>query len=210
MRTEAGEGPEVGEVAVRHARVALERTVRGGDLRSLESELPDASPPALRDPRGVFVTLEQYPSGRLRGCIGFPLPVYPLYRAIVRAASAAATEDPRFPPVREAELDALVVEVSILSRPEPIPGPPEERAAAVVIGRDGLIVEAGDDYGLLLPQVAPEQGWNVRELLEGTCEKAGVAPDAWRRPTTRVLRFTASVYHEVRPKGPIEGRAEGA
>jgi uncharacterized protein len=166
---------------------------------------PDDDLPAVFDePRGVFVTLRRYPSARLRGCIGYPLPVYPLRTALVRAALSAATDDPRFPPVRRAELDALTVEVSVLTVPIAITATrPEDRLVAVRVGRDGLIVEGHGTSGLLLPQVGPEQGWTSEELLEGTCEKAGLPSGAWRDPQVTIRRFEAEVFTERAPGGDV-------
>ena len=67
---------------------------------------------------GVFITLKKH--GELRGCIGFPLPHYRLYRAVIEAAKAAAFSDPRFSPVVEDELDQISFEISILSVPKKI------------------------------------------------------------------------------------------
>jgi len=187
------------------ARRAVEGTAADPSGRDPVARVRPEEPElaALREPRGVFVTLEEHPSGRLRGCIGYPLPVFPLGIALVRAADAAAREDPRFPPVRPAELDRLTVEVSVLTVPEPILGPPEDRPHAVVVGRDGLIVETSFDSGLLLPQVAVEQGWDAEAFLAGTCEKAGAPPSAWRRASTKVRKFQAEVFREQRPRGPV-------
>ena len=194
-----------GVAAVRLARRALEISVIAGDpeaaVRSLQGEEFAGLGQELR---GVFVTLRTHPAGRLRGCIGFPMPIYPLRWAIVGAAGAAALEDPRFAPVRAPELPHLSVEVSILSVPEPLDGPPEDRAGQVEVGRHGLIVEARRSSGLLLPQVAVEQGWTPREFLDGTCEKAGLRREEWRHPHTQVRRFHAEVFREVRPSGPVE------
>jgi uncharacterized protein len=157
------------------------------------------------EPRGVFVTLKEYPSGDLRGCIGYPLPVLPLATAIARAAVAAATEDPRFPRVRASEVEELTVEVSVLTVPVPVGGrTPEEIVAGVRVGRDGLIVEGHGTSGLLLPQIAPEQGWSSEEFLNGTCEKAGLRPGAWREPGVQVRRFEAEVFAERSPGGTVE------
>jgi|HubBroStandDraft_3_1064219.scaffolds.fasta_scaffold203391_1 uncharacterized protein (TIGR00296 family) len=195
-------GASTGAAAVARARRALEAAVRGGSgrdpVRTLSS---DPVPDELRDPRGVFVTLQTYPKGRLRGCIGFPLPVFPLHVAIARAAAAAALEDPRFPPVGPQELEGLTVEVSILSVPVRLEGPPLERPSKIVIGRDGLIADSGDSSGLLLPQVAPEQGWDAVEFLEGVCEKADLPKHAWRNASTRILQFHADVFRETVPGG---------
>jgi uncharacterized protein len=195
---------EDGTRAVRLARESLEEALEGSHppgRRILESaELP----PLFREPRGVFVTLRRHPSGDLRGCIGFPLPVHPLGKAVREAAVAAATEDPRFSPVRGTDLPSLTLEVSVLTVPVPVASrEPAALIREVKVGRDGLIVDGYGTSGLLLPQVAPEQGWTSEELLEGTCEKAGLPPQAWKDPRVRIRRFEAEVFAERFPSGTV-------
>jgi uncharacterized protein len=194
--------------ALRIARRAVERAV--GPRGDEDPAEPFTTAPTSREfdeRRGVFVTLKRYPDEELRGCIGYPLPVLPLREALPRAAAAAATQDPRFPPVRTGDLPRLLIEVSVLTEPVLLPsGRKDELLAAIEVGRDGLIVEGFGTSGLLLPQVAPEQGWNAEEFLDGTCEKAGLAPGAWRRPGVKVRRFSAEVFHERAPGDPtVEG-----
>lgn len=199
--------PHEGEIAVRLARRAVEAAVRGHLSGPVEGGTSEASP-LLRDPRGVFVTLTRYPSDELRGCIGFPLPSYPLGEALLRAAAGAALEDPRFPPVQPSELERISVEVSVLTLPEPIESPRRgELPAQIVVGRDGLVVEGLGASGLLLPQVAPEQGWDSAEFLAETCRKAGLRGDAWLDLRVRVFRFRAEVFREERPNGPVVAHA---
>jgi len=198
-----------GARAVELARRALEDALAGAPrtawgARSGGAHLPEV----FREPRGVFVTLKRHPSGDLRGCIGYPLPVFPLGEAIPRAALAAAVDDPRFPPVLAGELERITIEVSVLTVPEPIRATrPDEIVRAVEVGRDGLIVEGLGSSGLLLPQVAPEQGWGPEELLDGTCEKAGLSAGAWRDLRVRVKRFEAEIFTERTPKGAVERAA---
>ena len=64
---------------------------------------------------------------------------------------------------------------------------------SIVVGRHGLVVEQGWRRGLLLPQVAPEWGWDREQFLAHTCRKAGLPPDAWRRGAD-VYRFEADVF----------------
>jgi uncharacterized protein len=200
-------GPGDGEAAVHLARRSVARALDGvgrGDPR-------DALPSSFEEPRGVFVTLKRYPGGLLRGCIGYPLPVLPLRLAIVRAAVASALDDPRFPAVTPRELASLTFEVSILTVPVAIgDAGPGSVVREIRIGRDGLIVEAGGRSGLLLPQVAPEQGWTVEEFLDGTCDKAELPPGAWRSPGVRVRRFEAEIFSEAEPSGRIVRVTPGA
>jgi hypothetical protein len=200
---------EEGEAAVHLARRALEELLPRPSLRDAAEPFRSLPLPAgFEERRGVFVTLLTHPAEELRGCIGFPRPIFSLRAAIPRAAYAAARDDPRFPPVQVGELKRVLLEVSLLTVPEPMPAiPRSEYPKAVVVGRDGLIVETFGASGLLLPQVAPEQGWSSRELLEGTCEKAGLPPEAWKEPEVRVLRFEARVYRESSPRGRVVARA---
>mgnify|MGYP001765558913 CR=1 FL=1 len=143
------------------------------------------------EPRGAFVTLTERETGALRGCIGTILPAGPLDETVVRMAVAAAVEDPRFSPVRLEELPDLRVEISALTVPEPVTD-----LDAIEIGRHGLIVSRGYQKGLLLPQVAPEWGWDRVQFLEHTCLKAGLPKDAWKEPRTRIEWFEAEVWGE--------------
>ncbi len=193
-----------GSQAVRLARASLVGALGGPASADARNGRPPELSAVFDEPRGVFVTLRRHPGGSLRGCIGFPLPVLPLRTALRKAAVSAATEDPRFPPVRAAELAALTVEVSVLTLPVPLGETrPEEMIREVRVGRDGLIVDGYGTSGLLLPQVAPEQGWSSEELLDGTCEKAGLPPRAWRDPKVKVRRFEAEVFAEGSPGGDV-------
>jgi uncharacterized protein len=190
-----------GAEAVRLARRAVTEAV----APTTRSTPPAPAGAWLDGRRGTFVTLRRHPTGALRGCIGYPLPSLPLRLAIPRAAVAAATDDPRFPPLRSEELETVTVEVSVLTAPTAVG--PDDREAAIVAGRDGVIVETDETSGLLLPQVATEMGWGAAELLGGVCEKAGLRADAWRDPRVRLFRFEAEVFGERSPTGPVERTA---
>jgi len=190
---------------VRLARKAIEEYLRSGTV----VEPPADTPQPLWEPMGVFVTLNKLVGGRkmLRGCIGFPYPQKPLVRATIEAAIASATEDPRFPPVQPDEMDEVVVEVSVLTQPELVRvSDPREYPKAIKVGRDGLIVEKGVFRGLLLPQVPVEWGWDEQTFLSQTCMKAGLYPDAWLDPDTRIYRFQAIIFEEEEPRGPVKRR----
>jgi len=155
-----------------------------------ENSRLDLTPPSehLAQPRGAFTTLHL--NGKLRGCIGYVIVKYSLYRTVAETAQAAAFDDPRFPPVTAEEAADLKVDISVLSPLQPIdPG-------LVVIGRHGLLVSQGGRRGLLLPQVPVEWGWDRETFLAQTCRKAGLQPDAWRHGA-ELQAFTAEVFSDA-------------
>jgi AmmeMemoRadiSam system protein A len=170
-------------------RKLLLRLAHRAIAAKLRKEALDTSAPSARlaELRGAFTTLHR--NGKLRGCIGYILPLYPLYQTIADTAVAAAFHDPRFVPVTIGELPELEIEISVLSQPAPIE--PEE----VQVGRHGLIVTLGAARGLLLPQVPLEWGWDREQFLSETCHKAGLPPDAWKHGA-RLEGFTAEVFGE--------------
>lgn len=135
----------------------------------------------------VFVTLKEK-NGRLRGCIGSLQANTALYRSVVQNAVSAASRDPRFRPVRPEELPGLDLEVTVLSPMEPL-GAVDE----IVIGRDGLYLEASGRSSVFLPQVPVEQGWDLPTYLAELAMKAGLGADAWK--SGRLYRFTAEIVH---------------
>lgn len=151
---------------------------------------------------GVFVTIND-PSG-LRGCIGYPLPDKKLFNALTDAAISAATEDPRFPPVKLSEIDKITFEVSVLTPPIEIQvEDPLDYPKKIKVGKDGLIIKAGFNSGLLLPQVPIEYGWTEEQFLSHTCEKAGLSRDFWKNKEAQVLKFEGIVFKEKTPNGKV-------
>jgi uncharacterized protein (TIGR00296 family) len=126
-----------------------------------------------------------------------------LGRAIVDSAINAGTRDPRFPGLRPGELKRIEIEVTILTKPEPYLEPKKKLPELVRVGKDGLIVSKGPFSGLLLPQVAPEWGFNPTEFLSQTCVKAGLPPDAWLDEETEVQHFEAQIFAEIAPEREI-------
>jgi AmmeMemoRadiSam system protein A len=138
---------------------------------------------------GVFVSFHNH--GELRGCIGYTEADRPLADLVGRFAIAAATGDPRFPPLTAAELDQCDIEVSVLGPIAPVADPAE-----IVVGRHGLVVEQHGRRGLLLPQVAVEHCWDRDAFLSFTCVKAGLPREAWKGGA-RIFCFEAEVFGEV-------------
>lgn len=189
---------EEGTKAVQFARQVIQDYVRQKENLSLDLG------PSFHGKQGVFVTLHTYPDHELRGCIGIPLPVMSLQDAILESAQSVV-RDPRFPPLEETELDAIIVEITVLTKPELIKvKKPKDYPASINIGRDGLLVEKSFYKGLLLPQVPVEQEWNNEEYLSHTCMKAGLPPDAWFDKNTKISKFQGQIFTEIKPHGSIK------
>jgi len=197
----------LGEFLVRTARKTVEEYLLHGVRLTLDdldySGLSDKDVKELNKERGAFVTITTYPTNELRGCIGYPLPIKPLIGAVMDNAINAATEDPRFEPLRSSELDRVIFEVTVLSKPEKIVSEPEDYPKHIKIGRDGLLIRYGFASGLLLPQVAVEYNWTPAEFLSHTCEKAGLPPKMWYSRDIEVYKFTGEVFIEEEPRGKV-------
>ncbi len=147
---------------------------------------PSRDDKAFGERRAVFVTLKT--GGKLRGCIGTLEPQASLGEAVIDAAISAATEDPRFAQVRTAEVAGLDVHISVLSPMVPT------TADKIVLGKHGIVVQQGMRRGVFLPEVAPEQGWDLETTLSYLCvEKAGLAADAWKHGA-QIESFTTQSF----------------
>ncbi len=184
---------------VRTAREAVEPYLSGGQLN-----MPSASPPNLMDPLGVFVTLLDNSPGRmLRGCIGDPFPEKPLLRQTAISAVEAAIVDPRFNSVR-LDVKRIILEVTVFSSLEKVEtSNPLRLRNEIVVGRHRIVVTGGGQRGLLLPQVAVEEGFDLEEFLSQCCLKAGLLPDTWLTGKVQVSRFEGQVFSEEKPGGPV-------
>ncbi|MGB9907376.1 MAG: AmmeMemoRadiSam system protein B [Candidatus Saccharicenans sp.] len=144
--------------------------------------------PRLETPAGAFVTLKEH--NQLRGCIGFAEPLFPLWQTVAQSAVLAATEDPRFSPLRKAELKDLEIEISVLGPLQPV-----NDVSEIKVGRHGLVIKQGGRSGLLLPQVASEFGWDRQTFLRELCRKAGLPDGAWK-DLKSLSKFEAIVFHD--------------
>ena len=168
---------------LRHiAKTVIENTSQGKPMPGFTVESP-----VLKEKRGAFVTITR--KGQLRGCIGYVQPYKSLFRTVEEMAAQAAFHDPRFEPVTEKELADLEIEISALT--------PLRRVADVEeieVGKHGILIEKGFHSGLLLPQVAAENGWDRETFLEHTCLKAGLPRDAWKAEDTVISIFSADIF----------------
>ena len=173
----SGIGENDREVILRIANEALRGLL-------LKEEFPPPKHEGILNVKaGVFVTLKS--RGQLRGCVGYPEPVFPLWEGVRKSAISSAVMDPRFNNVQKEEITRLTIEVTILS---PKWEYVHERDH-LEIGKHGLIVENDLTSGLLLPQVAIEEVFTVEEFLDATCLKAGLEEGCWRDDNVRTFYF---------------------
>ncbi len=165
------------------ARETISTYVRTGALPQLE-----VKETRLQKPGAAFVTIRK--NGLLRGCIGYTEEVYPLYRTVMECAVSSATEDPRFPPIEESELEDIEIEISVLTPLEEV-----KDISSILVGKHGLMVRKGTKRGLLLPQVPVEYGWDLPAFLSHTCVKAGLLEDEWKKGV-EIYSFEAQIIDE--------------
>ena len=144
----------------------------------------------LKSKRGAFVTLKK--SGHLRGCIGYIKAYKPLWETVQEMAVAAAFHDPRFPSLKQDEVQHLTFEISVLS-----PFKRVKDINEVEVGKHGLYMFHGHKSGLLLPQVAIEYEWDRETFLKETCYKAGLPLDSWMDEATEIYIFSADYFGDI-------------
>jgi AmmeMemoRadiSam system protein A len=144
-------------------------------------------PATLKEKMGAFVCLKT--QGELKGCIGYVRGQLPLDQTIRQMAVEAAFHDPRFMPLNESEWENTEIEISVLTPMKKITDVDE-----IEVGIHGIYIERGFSSGLLLPQVATENGWDRKTFLEYTCMKAGLPKDAWKSKDTDIYIFSADVF----------------
>lgn len=174
-----------GEILLSVARKTIEERLL--DLNVQADEALESSP-LFSEKRGTFVTLTI--DGNLRGCIGHIIPHETLIEGIRANAINAAFKDPRFRPLSGKEWEKVHIEISILTKPEPL----EYSDSADLLeklqpGRDGLIIKKGYHQATFLPQVW-DQLPDKEEFLTHLCLKAGLDGDAWKKE-----KLDVSIYH---------------
>ena len=191
---------EEGIELVRLARTSVESYIKNRKIIN--------SPIKSNKKSGVFVTVyhlnTKSSQKNLRGCIGYIIPLKNIYDLVIASAINAATKDLRFSAISERELDEVIFEVSVLTKPLLIRVDNSDVSLSkIVIGRDGLMLESVYGSGLFLPQVPVEQKWNVREYLTNLCYKAGAPSDTWLLPESKLYTFNSIIFREKLPNREI-------
>lgn len=184
-----------GEKLVSIARNAILAELERKDIPEYDLKVKGKK---FQEKSGVFVSLHL--DNDLRGCIGFPNPIMPLYKAVIEAAKAAAFEDPRFLPLTPDEMKKVNIEITVLTKPKMIENKEQKKPADIIkeieLGKDGLILEYSGFSGILLPQVPINEHWTTEQFLENLCLKAGVSKKSWENKTCRLFKFQAQIFSE--------------
>ena len=145
---------------------------------------------------GAFVNI--YINDKLRGSMGYHEPLYPLYEAVVKAAKSAAFSDPRYPSLGRNELDKITIEVSVLSPPRVMEvRNPEDYLTTIQAGKEGVVVKGLFDTGILLPQTAIDNKWDVKTFIEQACLQGGMKKDVWLDfSQTYIYKFQCQAFRE--------------
>jgi len=171
------------------ARQTLEDHFKGNYkvLKEIEDSYPIT--PFLKEKSGVFVTLRK--QGDLRGCIGSIIGVDPLWEAVRNNVLKSAFHDPRFPPLKESELEKVDIEISVMTPLQKIGNYKKIR-----LGTDGVIIRKDNHQAVYLPQVATETGWNLDQFLGHLCQKAWLPANTYKSEGIEFHIFQALVFEE--------------
>jgi AmmeMemoRadiSam system protein A len=178
------------------ARQTLEMYLKNGTMPKVDrGQLSER----LIAEKGCFVTLDKKDYG-LRGCIGYIMPIKPLYQSIMDNAVNAAIHDPRFPQVAYNELPDITIDISVLTVPQDLPfSSPQDLLAKLVPLRDGVILKTQYGSSTFLPQVWGDLP-DKEQFLAQLCRKHGAPADEWRKPDVSVQTYRAVVFGEEAAK----------
>ncbi|MDE1761715.1 MAG: AmmeMemoRadiSam system protein A [Candidatus Micrarchaeota archaeon] len=187
---------EDGERLVRTARESIELylTATKFDMKLFEQMAGH-----LQGHYGIFVTIRHYPLGEMRGAAGFTKATKPV-RSLIIESAIAALSDERFVAVSHREIEHIVVEVSVLSHPTPLPKAIAKIKKEFSPGKEGIMIEYGYRHGIVLPEEAGRIG-KMEQILEQAAVGAGLHPKEWRREDVRINKFSAQSFVETEPRG---------
>ncbi len=174
--------------------LALSRKVLENELYHSNHDLSEYDIPEFEEDRGLFVTL--HIKGKLRGCIGRLEARNSIFRNVIELSKAAAFEDHRFNNLTSRELPKVLIEISLLSKPEPVEGETSvEKVMKIKPKKDGVIISSGSRNATFLPQV-----WDslpIREdFISDLCKKAGLSPDYWQHNDLEISTYRVEHFEE--------------
>ncbi|MBL6988831.1 MAG: AmmeMemoRadiSam system protein B [Bacteriovoracaceae bacterium] len=170
------------------SRLTLESYITKGARPPIEQLDVQISENLKTSKAGGFVTLHK--NGQLRGCIGEIFPTRDVVSVVLQRTIDAAVNDHRFPRVQASELKDIDIEISILTPPVSV-----NSYQDIVIGKHGIVLEKDSKSAVFLPQVAPEQGWDLATTLTHLSLKAGLGATQWKEGTSFKV-FEAVVFQE--------------
>jgi len=154
---------------------------------------PDRFEIPLNQPGASFVTL--HIGNELRGCIGSLQAHRPLICDVVENAFSAAFRDPRFPALKDTELNSISLDISVLSEAEPMVFDSQQNLLKQIRpGLDGLILKEGNYRGTFLPSVWKSLP-DANQFLQHLKLKAGLPIDHWS-DKLEVWRYTTENFGE--------------
>lgn len=176
------------EILLNTAIESIKRTVINSNSKTDEHEKIFV-PRNLGEFLSCFVTIRK--SGKLRACMGHTYPNSSLIVEVEEVAKLAATQDYRFGPIYKSELDSLEIEITVLSRFYKV-----FDLSEIIIGRDGLFIRYENSTGILLPQVATENKWDIETFLKNLCRKAGLPENYYTKPDVELYRFSSIIIQQ--------------
>ncbi len=142
----------------------------------------------LREESGAFVSI--YKKRTLRGSMGLVLPLVPLWRAVRESAVYAAFRDPRFSPITADEMDAVTLEIAVLTSHRRAAGSP-----GVVSGAHGTVYRRDFRQAVLLSRRVEMQEGEAGRTPAYRTGTPGLDPREWDGADVEET-FSAEVFLE--------------
>ncbi len=148
----------------------------------------------LASEQASFVTLKKH--GALRGCIGSLVPTGTVVKSVKQNAIKAAFHDSRFQPLTKEEFEDIHIDISVLTRPEPLEyNDGDDLIAKLRPGIDGVTIRLGMAGATFLPQVW-KQLPDPEQFLGHLCRKAGLSQTAWKDEHPDVEVYQVQSFEE--------------
>lgn len=157
----------------------------------------------LNEHHGIFVTIRHYPLGSIRGSAAIVKGTKPLRTLIVEAALASAADDKRHLQISVHELEHIVFEVGVISKPIKLKGSSTAMLKSVKEGKEGILLEYGYKTGVILPEEITKQS-KTPKLFEELCKRAGLDKVHSKRSDLSFYKFASDSFVEKEPEGEVE------
>lgn len=145
----------------------------------------------MSQPHGAFASLYNMSDHGiiLKGCIGKVQTVLPLYTMVYEIAQQAASQDRRFYPLRQKDLESTILSLSVITDLQAL-------NHVEMKPSDGVMLRYDDKVAICLPPIVPPKDWNQESVLMDLSNQIGTSSFVWKKPAAKIFTFNSLVFQE--------------